>query len=419
VTGANTVSCTVSGLRAQYDRDPIRFGLGTDLVMQAEGELGGRGLSPAAADLVDLGAAVYQIERQLRGRQRTNPPVRFELQFPLRDPGSWTDRARMALGLILAELGNAQWDIVVRPRRDTQVPVGQRAPRREVDQVILLSGGLDSASGAAASAASALSTCLVSFYTRQKTVQRNIAARLGYPSPVQWRMSWSQRAGRGHTFRYRSFFFLCLAVAVADSWGARRVLQYENGVLATAVPPGPSWFMTRHAYPAMQEQMAVLAGEVLGGAWTVDNPFLRMTKRQGLEAARQAVGTDVMNEVAAQTETCWFHWSNRIVGGKKTPGVPCGVCIPCLVRRTALPNERYCCDLRDDQERNDPYRGRAFRAYYGFLHDVRGAGGSLGEFYRLLPAAGRELYVRGFLTLQEMDDLFRRFADEFMGTFEL
>jgi 7-cyano-7-deazaguanine synthase in queuosine biosynthesis len=419
VTGEPTVHCEVEGLRAAYGSQCIEFNIGSDLIMRAEGEFGRHGVSPAAADLVDLGAAIYQIERQLRGRQRTNPAARFDLQISLRDPLPWTAPARATLTAILADLGNAEWNVEVHQRRDAQVEEHRCQAGREVDRVVLLSGGLDSASGAATGTGNASGTCLVSFYTRQKTRQQEIAAKLGYQPPAQWRMSWQRPGGRGHTFRYRSFFFLCLAAAVADSWGARRILQYENGVLATSIPPGPSWFMTRHAHPVMQERMARLAGAILGGTWTVENPFLQLTKRQGLEAARHAAGASVMNEVAARTETCWFHWSNRMVGGSKPPGVPCGVCIPCIVRRTALPSGAWARDLRDDTVKNHPDLGRAFRAYYGFLRDVRGTGRSPGEFYRVLPVAGRELHTRGVVTLQELHDLFRRFADEFMETFQL
>ncbi|GAA3077397.1 hypothetical protein [Streptosporangium carneum] len=417
MTKETTVRCEVRGFRTSYGSQYIQFDIGSDLVMRAEGEFGRRGLSPIAADLVDLGAAVYQIERQLRGRQRTNPAVKFDLHIALRDPGSWTTPALTALTAILADLGNAEWDVKVHQRRDIQVAGHQRNTERKVDRVVLLSGGLDSASGAATCKANASRTCLVSFYTRQKASQRDISKMLGFHPPVQWRMS-RRPGGRGHTFRYRSFFFLCLGVAVADSWEARKVLQYENGVLATAMPPGPSWFMTRHAYPVMQAQMATLAGALLGGTWSVENPFLQLTKRQCLEAARRVAGTQMMEEVAARTETCWFHWSNRTAGGLKAPGIPCGVCVPCIVRRTALSDGAYAWDLCEDEVKNDLYHGRAFRAYYGFLSDVHSAGDSLSKFYGLMPAAGRELYVRDIFTLQEFLDLFGRFACEFMETFQ-
>jgi hypothetical protein len=384
MNGRGAVHCNVYGLRAAFTPQCITFDTESDLTVHVDGDLGPRGLSEQAADLIDLGAAVYQIERLLRGRQRTNPPVRFDLFIELRRPEAWPAEARSALARLLAVLGNATWNVYLGEPSGLPVTAHGLGDPAGIDRVTLLSGGLDSASGAAADQADAANTRLVSFYTRQKTLQQDISARLGYQPPAQWRMSWEPASGRGHTFRYRSFFFLCLAVAVADSWTARRVLQYENGVLATAVPPTPAWLI----------------------------------KRECVEAGRRAVGAPVMDEVAKRTETCWFHWSNRVVGGRKTPGVPCGVCIPCLVRRTALQDNGYGWDLRQDEVRNDPALGLAFRAYYGFLEDVRQCR-SAGSFYRVLPPAGRELVAHGTVSLQDMYDLFQRFADEFRGTFGL
>jgi 7-cyano-7-deazaguanine synthase in queuosine biosynthesis len=413
------VRCEVQGLRAAYGRQRIEFDIGSDLTMHVEGEVGPRGLSPVAADLIDLGAAVYQIERQLRGRQRTNPAVRFDLSIQLRRPQVWSPVARAALAEALGILGNATWNVEVEKRHDPPVAEHRSASENGIDRIVLFSGGLDSASGAATGKSHASTTRLASFYTRQKTLQQDIARHLGFQPPVQWRMSWQPQSGRGHTFRYRSFLFFCLAVAVAESWGTRRVLQYENGILATAIPPAPAWLMTRHAFPPVQQLMAKLAAAIFGERWTIENPFLKLTKRQCLQEARRVIGPNVMDEIAERTETCWFHWSNRVTGGRKTPGVACGVCIPCLVRRTAMPDEAYAWDLRKDRVRNDPNLGLAFRSYYGFLREVDGARHSLGSFYRILPVPGRELHITGLLTLQELYDLFERFANEFMETFRL
>ncbi|MEU4702829.1 hypothetical protein [Nonomuraea dietziae] len=80
----------------------------------------------------------------------TEPHSRFE-EMQL-SPCAMGFDAVQALTTILADLGNAEWSIKVRRRRDSQVAGYQRGTGREVDRVVLLSGGLDSASGAATGA---------------------------------------------------------------------------------------------------------------------------------------------------------------------------------------------------------------------------------------------------------------------------
>src|SRR5262249_1832378 len=184
---------------------------------------------------------------------------------------------------------------------------------------------------------------------------------LEFSAPVQWRLAWTGSPGRGHSYLYRSFLFLALAGATAGSWKSRRILQFENGVLATAIPPAPSFGMTRHAHPDLQRRFSELLSQVLEDGYEIDNPFLLSTKRESLAvAARAARGLDLGN-IVGKTESCWYFSSNRMPGRKKRPGRPCGICIPCVVRRTALPEERCELDLREDRVRNGELSGRVFR----------------------------------------------------------
>src|SRR6185369_10977013 len=202
---------------------------------------------------------------------------------------------------------------------------------------------------------------LVSFYTRQKSLQTKIASELEFARPVQWSKIWKPKMGPSHGFYYRSFLFLCLAAAVADSWKARTILQFENGVLASAIPPSAAWMMTKHAHPQLHKLAAELVSVLFGGKWQVRNPFMLKTKRDCFVESSSIIGRAKAKTILDKTETCWFHRSNRVVGGKKKPGKACGVCIPCIVRRTALRDNNYEWDLRKEQVQNDPKLGRAYR----------------------------------------------------------
>jgi 7-cyano-7-deazaguanine synthase in queuosine biosynthesis len=374
-------------------------------------------VSNTAADLLNFAAAVYQIERQLSGRQRTNPPERFELKMPLRSPDVWDRRVIQTASSLLNVLGNATWTLQFTKSKLRPIDV-EGVADRTINQVMLLSGGLDSACGAA-SRTEKKHLQPVSFYTRQKTLQQDIARGLGLLDPVQWRMDWKGEAGRGHSFLYRSFLFLSLAAVTVASWGGRSILQFENGILATAIPPSDAWMMTKHAHPAMTALASELFSLLLGGDWKIENPFLLQTKRQCVDTAVKAAGLDrnTLLDIFAQTETCWFHWSNRVPGGKKKPGIACGTCIPCILRRTALPKTPFAFDLRKDSVRNHPDYGVGFRSYFVFLKRVLEAGSSDASFYPVMPAAGRNLVGTGRVRIGELRALFARFAREFMETY--
>jgi 7-cyano-7-deazaguanine synthase in queuosine biosynthesis len=410
-----------------------------NLEMVVHGKLGPHGISPRAADLVDLAAAVFVIERQLRGRQRTNPAERFELAMKLREPDAWSPRAVEAVQAILLLLGNAEWSLEIGGGLDAPVPAHQTVSGSTADQVVLFSGGMDSLCGLGSISSQSEQTRLVSFYTRQKTLQSSLATELGFKEPVQWGKRWVSEAGpgRGHSYYYRSFLFLCLAAAVAQSWNVRRILQFENGILASAIPSSPSWMMTKHAHPALHARFGELCTQLFGGDWVVENPFALLTKRQCVERAAEQVGRDQFAAALTRTETCWFQASNRVrkpaseelrsrvtdgLGAwQKRPGTPCGFCIPCLIRRTAFQDDvsSYRWDLCDSAVMNDATLGAAFRSYYIFLQEISGTGASLPQFYRLLPAAGRSLLAHEPYTLPDLHCMWQRFSEEFMGTYGL
>ncbi len=409
------VACSAYSLRDGDKPQEIKFNLGKDLFAKVTGLVGPHGFSPTAADLVDVAASVFQIEKQLRGRQRTNPVVKFDLAMRLRNPSAWSKKATTTLSEILNLLGYPAWKVHFEGGLSAPVPVHQISSVRKIDQIALFSGGLDSACGAISLRSDKARTQLVSYYTGQKTLQVDLARQIGFDPPVQWSLQWGKSAGRGHSYFYRSFLFLALAAATAETWGARRILQFENGVLATAVPPSPAFAMTHHAHPSLHRSCALLFGLVLGGEWTIENPFLNKTK---CECVQVAIGSKLpgVQALLHSTQTCWFYRSNRILGAGKRPNTACGVCVPCVLRRTALPDERCEFDLKKDSVRNHHTKGRVFRSYYGFLSRILSCD-TANQFYSVLPAAGRDLLATGFVQLTDLYELFRQFADEFMRTY--
>jgi len=137
----------------------------------------------------------------------------------------------------------------------------------------------------------------------------------------------------------RALMFLTLGAVVAESFGAPRVFQYENGVLAMAIPPAGTMVPTRHAHPELHRRLMRLWETVFGRHIDIRNPFALMTKREEVESFTEAIGNERAERVLRQTQTCWRLSQAHVGGEPKLPGQPCGVCTPCIVRRTARPLE--------------------------------------------------------------------------------
>ena len=420
--GSNKAICEAFGRVAAFGEQRAEIELGAPGWMGTDGPLGPHPISDAAADLLDMATVIYRIERQLQRRGPSNPNVRYELSIPLRDPKSWAGKPRKLLEDLLGFLGNAVWEVEPLQRARSATGFSGTAHRNgSVDRVALLSGGLDSACGAGAGFVSPKDTRLCSFYTtRPKHLQRDIAAQLGFAEPTQWHQRGT--AGPGRSFYYRSFLFLALAAATAESWGAREIVQFENGVLASAVPPVPSLSMTRHAHPELHSLFCELVNSILRGKWKVVNPLWQMTKREAVEALRQKIGAEPAKKIVAVTQSCWNLSAPHVFGVRKLGSATkhaneqCGVCIPCIVRRTAIPRETFAFDLRQDNVRNHRKLGAHFLEYLELLSAVRDSKTSA-EFRMKLPAEALDLIDEGWTDLRSLERLFRTFGEEFFDTF--
>jgi 7-cyano-7-deazaguanine synthase in queuosine biosynthesis len=414
------MSSTVRFDISWYSSEPVTISFGVDeykMVLADGGPLGRSGLSPEAADLLELAAAIAWMERRLPRRRQ--PPIAIAMRFPVRNPARWTPQVLVTLVQLLAFVGDAHWSIdVVRRRSQRRAPDHHRSGQ-SIDQFTLFSAGLDSTTAIAVQDPKA--TRLTSFYSRQKTKQRDIAKALGHQPPLQWRLDREPGRNPGRSFRYRGFFFLCMAAATASSFDCRRIIQAENGILATGIPPSPAWLMTKHAHPRLHSAASDLFSGLLGDTWQVLNPYATMTKRQCVEAA-QETNPQLTQGLLKQTDSCWHLWANLVPGANrqtvlrpKKPGRHCGTCIPCLIRRTALRDREYALDLSKPTWQDHERFGRDFRAYYGFLEQIRAS--SFDDFYFVLPAPGRLLYSSNVFGARALYDLFNTFADEFLDVF--
>lgn len=389
--------------------------LPADLAVVLSGVAGPQPLAAPARDLLRVAVAVHAIERALSGYPGTNRAVRYDVHLDL-EGAQWSKAAHAALADLLRLQDDAQWRWTFSAGNAAAGGADSRRLRpetRSVDRIVLFSGGLDSTSGIVRDQALADNTQLVSHYSRQKSAQLRILESTPYRPPAHARITGS--SGRGRSFLHRSFYFLCLGAAVATTYGVRRIVQYENGILALAIPPAPPYFMTRHAHPAVHRAAERLFEAVLGGAWTIENPFLKLTKRECVEAMRAIAGAKA-DAIIALTESCWYTNSNQFAGGTSKPnGVPCGACIPCLVRRSATGRPEGHFDVLSAHP-SEPLVTMAHHAYQALVAQAKAGPGRL---YLNLPAYVRDLTsaVPPPITRDELIGLVERFAQDYDAAF--
>jgi len=182
--------------------------------------------------------------------------------------------------------------------------------------------------------------------------------------------------------------------------------------------------MTRHAHPRLHALFEQLLNALSGEKWWITNPLWQMTKRQAVAAMRHQMGHQKANAIIALTQSCWNLSSPQVFGIRKFDrqikyaNQQCGVCVPCIVRRTALPRERFAFDLNRDAVRNHQKLGAHFLEYAEFLSAVRAAP-TPAELRRNLPAEALDLIDNDWTDLKSLHVLLHRFAAEFFATFPL
>ncbi len=414
------------GVRSAFDDRSASFEFPAYPIWTVEGPLGPHPLTTRSLDLLDLVGAIYRVESQVPTR-RTNPAIEWKIRAPVRDVQFWSSEGGARLAAVLGFLNRSRWTFTFERRRMATEMLTSPDPMRSVKEIILFSGGMDSACGAGMHRNRKEVAQLVSFYTNQLTLQQKLGKELGYAPPTQWRLH-GHRGKEGMNL-IRALMFLTLGAAVADTFGASTIFQYENGVLAAAIPPSGSFIPTRHAHPELHRRVEQLFNAVFERKKVIKNPFSLLTKREAVQQFTKATGADLSESILRRTQTCWRLAQAHVGGKHKSPGVPCGVCTPCIIRRTARPNEAlkgawkgwsgYAFDLKKPGVRKDEKLGLTFRAYLEMIDIVLTATNDSDLIEELAPEA-REL-IGGLAgpSSEEAAALLRRFAAEFCDTFDI
>ena len=305
----------------------------------------GRPLSPAVADLIELGAAVQLVDRMER-----RPPARcggdswarkLRLVVGVRNPDLWgADGVSRQLRELLMWLTDDYWVIDFVARAGSVRP-GESfrflfENPTEGAVVSLYSGGLDSYAGLALELSEDTVPVLVSVVpnTRQGASQSHTLGSLqeqfGVAVPrVAVKSHLRGMQSRESSNRTRGFGFLAVAASVAAMSDISTVHVYENGIGAINLPYSRAQGgaqSTRSMHPKTLCRAGALFSAVL------DHPIMLVNTNQYRtkgELCRQM--PVALRSVVPRVMSCDTAFVHR---ASKVPN--CGTCTSCLLRRQAL-----------------------------------------------------------------------------------
>ncbi|HEX8911024.1 MAG TPA: hypothetical protein VF796_01595, partial [Humisphaera sp.] len=227
-----------------------------------------------------------------------------------------------------------------------------------VDQVMMMSGGLDSLAGAVGQVLhEGRRVALVSHRPaphvtarqRQLVAGVNRRARHRRLPPVHVPVTCHKLGLEEHdaTQRTRSFLYATLGAAVAHLFGLSEVWFYENGVTSVNLPlcgQEVGGRATRTTHPRAMHGFGRLLSLAFGRPFAARNGFFWHTKQEVLEVLRPGRHTPLAADSVSCSHTRWTT----------SPSPHCGLCSQCLARRVAAIGAAYGPHDPADGYRVDP-----------------------------------------------------------------
>ncbi|NNN31026.1 hypothetical protein HLK59_11715 [Streptomyces sp. S3(2020)] len=329
--------------------------IGEEAFQEKERRITGRHHLPGpvpdwAEDLFRVARAAFIADKYVR---RTGVRDRWtrciSLAVPVTEHERWGSAVvRTHLAALLQVLTGDLWNVEFRPLTGHHVEEALVSPDDpRASEVALFSGGLDSLSWAATRSRADGSRPLLLVMFREigllRLQQRVYKAveRLGGTRPVLLLPMSQTPAGDGSGLRLetssrtRGLLYAAGAIRAATAHGVDTVHIPENGQLALNPPLTPARSAacsTRSVHPRTLGSLNALVTAVSDTESTVQvvNPLAQLTKGEVCKAGRTAGLTPSDLE---STLSCGKPPTRRSGG---PPIANCGVCFPCLVRRSGL-----------------------------------------------------------------------------------
>lgn len=295
----------------------------------------------AGKDLLRVVAAAYIADRAAR-----QPELRVTRELTLtvhvEQPDNWTEEAKERLVDLLHWLTGDDWALRCISSPDDDAVAAPALDLPVVDDVCLLSGGLDSFCGALLRAERPGTVRFLGHAdasTAIRHAQQRLQTHLASVTPPMTYTQFALRprgAVRNRVPKTRSLLFISMAVALATAVGAERVLVPENGFTSINPPLEPSRggvLTTRSTHPWTFHSVRGLLDALGLQQVTVANPHADLTKGELVRMALSGATAEV-RDLAHDTVSCAKMNAGRPRGGD--PNLQCGLCIACLVRRAAF-----------------------------------------------------------------------------------
>lgn len=346
--------------------------------------------SETILDLLNLSLAVYTadqlVSRNVYGYYHWNRY--FEIYIPVTDLKGWQS-VKDDLTETLSFLSGDKWKINFR-KRDAfyKEPITRNNAIREIDKVSLFSGGLDSLIGAIDLLNNDEKIVLVGHHKKgghdldaqkklvnelHKEFSKNII--YNHQFYVQPEFENNKDLAGEDTQRARSFLFLTLGIAVANSYGEEIPLIIpENGLISLNIPLTPTrlgTYSTKTTHPYFLRRFAEILKRI-GINNSLQNPYQFKTKGEMIVDCQRHHAT-LLSKISNNSISCskpgyYTRWRKK--GTPDITEVQCGHCIPCIIRRAAMHKGgidkfegNYVFDVKSFERSDNKGRGADLHAF--------------------------------------------------------
>lgn len=312
-------------------------------------------------DLLELASYVYCADRYVRRGNKESPYFsgwqrHFKHVAFVRDYGFWSDPT--VVDLLQKLLSFLSGDI-----HEFEFHSGHSTPKahmfdgeefllpsKDNIQIVLFSGGLDSTSGIYDILVKSQKNLILASHSSQhlsKKIQRLLVEEMKrlFPGRVhhvifECNLSGGVRAPE-ETQRTRSFLYAAVGSAIARAYGQNNLSFFENGILSINLPPSEQYQnarATRTTHPKVIYYLSQLFTLINEKTFTIDNPFLWLTKTDIASLLKSNKGIPLLNN----TVSCSRVFDPKV----KHNRTHCGRCSQCIDRRFAL----AAADMLDDED---------------------------------------------------------------------
>ena len=324
-------------------------------------------------DLIEIATYIYCADQAVtRGGDGVdnlgeNWRRRLYLRIPVRNPDLWSSSdLQKLMGSTLGFLSEDEY-LFDFTKLEKGPPIQQYLKFSDEDvspgnleEVVLYSGGLDSLGGAIQEAVvDKRKVALITHKPTKKLEKRykhlnkllSEHSQNAVPIYIPVSINKGKALSREYTQRSRSFLYAALGSTIAQMIGLSRIRFYENGIVSFNLPPSAQVVgakATRTTHPQAINGFAQILTAVANKRFTVENPFLWLTKTEVLELIEKAG----CSELIKFATSCAHTWE---ITKLKTH---CGKCSQCIDRRFAVlaagleehdPKEMYKVDLLEDE----------------------------------------------------------------------